>query len=77
MSCGVDHRHCLDLALLWLWCGLAAVAPIILLAWEPPYATGVALEKTKQKNKQKKKQGRLSSLAWSLQTTKLKHNLMM
>ena len=27
MSCGVGHRHSLDLALLWLWCRLAAVAP--------------------------------------------------
>ena len=40
-----------DLALLWLWCRPAAVAPIGLLAWDPPYATGVAL---KSKNKQTK-----------------------
>ena len=40
--------------LLWLWCRLAATAPIIPLAWEPPYATGVALEeKKRQKNKNK------------------------
>jgi len=38
-----------DLALLWLWCRLVAAAPIGPLAWEPPYATGVALEKTKKK----------------------------
>ena len=36
-----------DLALLWLWRRLAATAPIRPLAWEPPYATGMALEKTK------------------------------
>ena len=36
-----------DLALLWLWCSPVATAPIRPLAWEPPYATGVALEKTK------------------------------
>ena len=28
VSYGVGHRHSLDLALLWLWCRLAAVAPI-------------------------------------------------
>ena len=27
MSCGVDGRHGLDLALLWLWYRLAAAAP--------------------------------------------------
>ena len=30
--------------LLWLWCGLAAVAPIGTLAWEPLYAMSVALK---------------------------------
>ena len=28
MSCGVGHRHGLDIALLWLWCRLAATVPI-------------------------------------------------
>ena len=28
MSCGVGHRYSSDLALLWLWCRPAAVAPI-------------------------------------------------
>ena len=37
-----------DLAL-WLWCRLVATAPIGPLAWEPPYVTGVALEKDKKK----------------------------
>ena len=37
-----------DLALQWLWHRLAAAAPIQPLAWELPYATGVAL---KSKNK--------------------------
>ena len=37
-----------DLALLWLWCRPAAVAPIRPLAWEPPYAMGAALEKEKK-----------------------------
>ena len=37
---------------LWLWCRLAAGALIRPLAWEPPHASGVALEKA---NRQKKK----------------------
>ena len=32
------------LALLWLWCRLAATTPIRPLAWEPPYAVGAALK---------------------------------
>ena len=47
MSCGVAHRFGFDLALLWLWYRLAAVAPIGPLAWEPPYAVGAALKKKK------------------------------
>ena len=34
-----------DLALLWLWCRPAAVAPTQPLAWECSYAAGVALKK--------------------------------
>jgi len=41
VSCGSDS------VLLWLWPKLAATAPIRPLAWEPPYATGAALEKEK------------------------------
>jgi len=40
--------------LLWLWSRPAATAPIRPLAWEPPYATGVALEKAKKTKKKKK-----------------------
>ena len=29
MSCGVGPRRESDLALLWLWCRLAAIAPIL------------------------------------------------
>ena len=32
---------------------LAATAPIQLLAWEPPYATGAALKRQKKKGKEK------------------------
>ena len=49
MSCGVGHRCNSDLALLWLWCRPAAIALIPPLAWELPYATGIAL-KRKQTN---------------------------
>ena len=49
MSCGVGRRHSSDPMLLWLWCRLAAAAPILLLAWEFPYAAGVALKKDKKK----------------------------
>ena len=53
MSCAVGRRHDSGLALLRLWRRLAATAPIRPLAWDPPYATGVTLEKAKrQKNKQ-------------------------
>ena len=45
MSCGVGRRHDTDLAWLWLWCRLAAAAPIPPLAWELPDAAGVALKK--------------------------------
>ena len=37
--------------LLWLWCRLAAVAPIWPLAWESPYAAGTALKRQRQINK--------------------------
>ena len=45
-----------DLALLWLRCRSAAVAPIRPLALESPYAKGSALKKQKKtkQNKQKK-----------------------
>ena len=45
MSCGVDHRHGSDPVLLWLWCRPEAVAPNQPLAWELPYAAGVALKR--------------------------------
>ena len=51
VSCGVGHRRGSDLVLLWLWCQMTATAPIGPLAWEPPYATGVAPEKAKNKTK--------------------------
>ena len=51
-----------DPVLLWLWCRLAAAAPIRPLAWELPYAVGVAL---KRKNKNKNNKWRRSQLGQS------------
>ena len=53
MSCRVGCRRSSDLMLLWLW--LAAAALIPPLAWEPPYAAGMALKRQKTKNKTKQK----------------------
>ena len=57
MSCGVGHRSGLDSGLLWPSHRLAATAPIGPLAWEPPYAMGVALKTEKNKGKKKKDRG--------------------
>ena len=46
----MDCRHSSDLALLWLWCRLAAVAPIQPLASESPHAMGAALKNGKNNN---------------------------
>jgi len=48
MSCGVGHRHGSNLALLWLWHRPVATILIRPLAWEPPYAAGVALKRKKK-----------------------------
>ena len=53
MSCGGGCRHSSDLMFLWLWCRPAAAALILSLAWEPPYASGVAL-KIKETNEKPK-----------------------
>ena len=50
MSRSVGQRRGLNPELLWLWRRPAATALIRPLAWEPPYATGVAPEKGKKTN---------------------------
>ena len=45
----------LDPTLLRLWHRPTAIAPVRLLAWEPPHAAGAALEKGKKTKKKKKK----------------------
>ena len=49
MSSGVGHRCGSDPALAWLWYRPAAVAPILPLAWEFPYAANAALKSKKNK----------------------------
>ena len=69
MSCGVGPRRGSDLALLWLWYRLAAVALLRPLTWEPPNKwrelpdalaiknLALSLLKKKKKKKKKKKSG--------------------
>ena len=54
MNSGVGYRRGSDLALLCLWCSLVATAPIRPLAWEPPNATGAALEMAKRQKKKER-----------------------
>ena len=60
MSCGVGCKSGLDPALLWLW--LATTAPIGSLAWEHPYAMGVAMKRQKTKDNPPKKNPEYFSL---------------
>ena len=60
MSCDVGRRCGSDLVLLWLWRRPSATAPIGPLAWEPPYAVGVALKR--QKTKKEKKENNFSRM---------------
>ena len=53
MSCGVGHSRGSDLALLWLWRRLVAIALIQPLTWEPPCVAGAALKRPKKKKKKK------------------------
>ena len=51
----------------WLWCRLAAAAPIHPLAWEPPYAAGAAQEiatktTTTKRQKTKKKKNKITQI---------------
>ena len=63
MSCGAVCRHGSDLALLWLWYRLIAVALTGPLAWEPPYAVGAALKRQKDKKKKEKKKKKRERVA--------------
>jgi len=66
VSYAVGCRRGSDLVLLRLWYRLAALSPIRPLAWERPYATGMALKSKKEKKKilpPRNKQTRLC-LSW-------------
>ena len=75
MRCGVDHSHGSDLALLWLWRKLAAVALIQPLAWETPYVSGVALKRQKDQKKKKKRDAYGYILFSSFKFNSSKHRL--
>ena len=62
MSCGVGCRCGSDLALLCLWHWPVAAAPVQPLAWEAPYAEGVAQKDKKTKKETEKKKTNLSLL---------------
>ena len=68
MSHGEVCRCGSNPALLWLWHRPGAVAPMRPLAWEPPYATGVALKRpnththTHKNKKTKKKEKRIGRM---------------
>ena len=64
MSCGVGGRQGLDPA--WLQMSLGAVAVIRPLAWEPPYAAGTALKKTKKEKKNQK----MNKMMWYILNVK-------
>ena len=51
MSGGVGGRRGSDLVLLWLRCRPSAIAPTGPLAWEPQYASGATLKRSKKKKK--------------------------
>ena len=54
LQTGIGPRCSSVLALLWLWCRLAAAVLIQPLAWELPDATGVALKRKKKREMKKK-----------------------
>ena len=61
MSCGVGHRRGSDLVLLWLWRRPVATALIQPLAWEPPYATPMALKRQKEGARRGREEGERES----------------
>ena len=56
MSCGVGRRRSLNPVLLWLWlwCRLAAEAPIQPLDWEPPCVAGADLKRQQQQQQKER-----------------------
>ena len=54
LSCGVGRGCSSGPVMLWLWRRLAATALVAPLAWEHPYAAGVALKKKKERKKKER-----------------------
>ena len=54
----------LNLALLWLWCRLAAATLIPPLAWELPYAAGMALKEKKKRRRRRICLSLVTAEAW-------------
>ena len=76
MSCGVGCRCDLDLVLLLrLWCRLEATAPFQPLAWEPPYAQGLALEKAKRHTHTKECSALISGVLFTIHNRRLQTKL--
>ena len=71
VSCGARHRHSSDPKLLWLWRRLVVTAPIRPLAWESPYATGVAQKKAKRQKKKKFNLGVPVVAQWAMNPTSI------
>ena len=71
VSCGVGRRCVSDLTLQWLWCRLAAIALIRPLAWELPFAEGVALKSQKDKKKKDINYGVLVMAQWLTNPTSI------
>ena len=63
VSCGVGRRRGSDPPLLWLWLWLVATVLIGPLAWEPPYASSVALKGPKKKKKRHKQTNKQTNKA--------------
>ena len=57
-----------------LWYRLAAVAPIIPLAWETPYAMGAALKRQKRKKRKEKENSYNNNKTTSLSFSSLERN---
>jgi len=77
MNCGVGCRCGSDPMLLWLWHRLAATALIRPLAWEPPYAVGVAQEMAKRQKQQEQNKVRGVSIVahWLTNPTSIHEDL--
>ena len=77
MSCGVGCRHGWDPVLLWFWRRPVASAPNRPLAWEPPYAVGVAQEMAtgQKKKKERKKKSHLETVKIELTKPKAKNQI--